>query len=297
MEKVKGVLSVLGILFGLYYFVLKPDYSWKDSHIRAAVERNWTLIDSASVTFSLNPIRWFKPKIDQLTFMSELGVTRINDSLIAGQHMLIFTTLEDEADQIGKNIVVCDCKNLKEYSFDMNQEFDMAVLKRKHASTARKSVVDFLCPKNKSYSLVDYRGREYDVSNLILSGVYSAEEHNGNVMKLTPTWPYIATSYDEELIRNAVLNSDLRVDFINNTSNLYSDSVFKSLQYLKSDLVWTEESIDVRDIYSLNLIVGGLAKECLVFIVGNRNNQGVYEQNHTWEVIDSNEMLIGLLIQ
>lgn len=288
------------MVIGFYYFFLKPDYAWKDSRIRQAASSGWVLIDSASASFSINPIYWFKPPINHLNFIYPKGTARINDTIMIGAEQIINSNNENGEDLIGQNLIVCDCKNSKEYRWPKGLNFELGLLHNMNSIPLRRSIRQYLCSRNKYFYVLDIFGNEIDISNLMISGQYSSLDHNGRVYDLQSTDPYLLEAIDEADLRKAFRGLKTVLDSsINNSFNEFSDSLYKHFKYSKSDILIIQDqdgyekmSIVVGDFYESNSHDISLSGPKRMVLIRDMNNPELLNHSHNWRTCDSTMTLL-----
>lgn len=205
-----NILIVTVVAVVIYFLLIRPNYNWEHT-IKSQAEKDTLTFLSQDKTWELfRPWTWFVNPVNEIWFTKAGEYGRVDDSTMIG-HIYEF---KKGADAEKLNFYVFyNCKDhsshiLENADSSLLGNFDSNKVKwyREESSSPTGKIVDYFCSKNKKYTMMDYRGREIDVSNFIINGFYSLKDSNAKyIFELINNKPYMPVSKDNLIISDGII--------------------------------------------------------------------------------------------
>jgi len=250
------ILIYIGIISFISYTVWF-DYYWHERTKRRMEKAGWVFISEEEGHLSLNPsLRpWtvFKQPISHMSFAKKYDVARVDENRIAGHINRIerdgFETIFHES------FALFNCKsnfiklyeNLDELKSDLNTKYESN-------SSIESIEFDYFCSKNvgKPYLMFDGFGREIDITNYIISDLYSIIDSSDNIInRLKNNNPYKPNESDEIAIEKGFelwLNQNYNLNI-----NKFKEKLFTITNYKYSQMGFTTP----LDVYGFEISIDG----------------------------------------
>lgn len=229
-EKLSTIATITGIGLFIYFFWIRPDYNWADKIIENKKADNWILITKSESGALIKPWTWFKTPVTSLWFAKKNDIARLDSVTMAG-HIYAANYYNDKTEGSEyyevfncaeyKSVILENPAELK--TFDQNK----AEWFKNKKGTPGGDLLDYYCSKNKKYTMLDFFGQDVDISNYIISEMYSLVDTSQYIFEIKNNNPYIPTAKDEKIIRDAI-NKWLNENYPNQTFNLPKDIYSKS---------------------------------------------------------------------
>lgn len=88
-----------------------------------------------------------------------------------------------------------------------NKEFEKLEWTKEEKNTPGGKILEYFCSQNKEYTMLNIWGEKVDISNYIISGLYSPKERLSNhIFEIINNNPYVPTQDDEQIIHAGISN-------------------------------------------------------------------------------------------
>lgn len=233
-EKLSTIATIAGIVLFVYLFWIRPDYNWADKIIENRTTDGWELITKSESGDLIKPWTWFKTPITGLWFAKKGDIARFDSMTMVGH--IFSTNYYDDKTEGSEYYEVFNCLDYKSVIF--NNLSDLKTFDPNKTDWYKISkgspggdLLEYFCSKNKKYTMLDVFGQEVDISNYIISGMYSLLDSSKYIFEILNNNPYIPTQQDEEMIRTAIkdwLDENYPAQICNLPENIYTISSYKS---------------------------------------------------------------------
>jgi len=206
-KKIILIATIVGIGIFIYIYWIRADYNWAEKTIYRETKSDWQLISKLKSKIFLKPWTWFKEPVTQLVFIKKKDLARMDSITMVG-HIYLTSILDEESEGYeyyeifncleNKSIIIQDLKDVK--TLDLSK-IDWSKEKK---ILSKENLFKYYCEKNKKYIMIDYRGREIDISNYIISGEYSLLNSSKYIDTIKNNYPYLLVQNDEILIKEAI---------------------------------------------------------------------------------------------
>lgn len=229
--------TALAVGLFIYFFWIQPDYNWARKIIEKKSNEDWILVTQKESGDLIKPWTWFKTPITSLWFAKRNDILRIDSAIIAG-HVYSISRIDDKTE----GAEYFELFNSEEYGShilnkpdDLNSvKFDQIKWTNHKKGTPGGDLIDYFSSKNKKYTMVSIFGEEVDVSNYIITGMYSSKDTVSQyIFELTNNNPYRPTIKDEKILQEGLkkwLFHKFPLAPISLDSNLYNKVKYFSSQ-------------------------------------------------------------------
>lgn len=202
--------TVLAVGIFIYLFWIRPDYNWAQKIIEKKSNEDWILITQTESGEIIKPWTWFKTPITNLWFAKRNDILRIDSTIIAG-HVYSISRIEEKTE----GVEYFELFNKSEYGShivtkpdDLNSiKFEEIKWTKHRKGTPGGDLIDYFSSKNKKYTMVSVFGDVIDISNLIITGMYSSKDTVSQyIFELSNNNPYKPTIEDEKIIHEGLKN-------------------------------------------------------------------------------------------
>jgi len=248
----KQTFKIIAVVFGIglliYYFKARYDYSWADTKIEEAKKERYILIAELKSSSILKPWTWFKKPITEVWFTKPSELARIDSSIIIGHIWKYMYRDKPEFEQyyVLYNSLLYSSHVIenRDSLFIRNHAFDKLKWTIEEPNTPGGKILEYFSSKNKYYYMINVWGKEIDISNYIITGLYSPIGSGSKcISELINNNPYIPTEKDEPIIRDGV-SKWIRENYPNVNFTL-EPKMFKKVKYKSSHLGIFNNIIDV----------------------------------------------------
>lgn len=286
-EKLTTIATITGIGLFIYFFWIRPDYKWADELIENKTKDHWILITKSESGSFIKPWTWFKTPVTNLWFVKKGDIARLDSIYMAG-HIYVASYYDDKT-KGDEYYEVFDCIENKSVIFENPNDlktFDPQKSNwfKKEKGTPGGDLLDYYCSKNKKYTMLDFFGQKVDISNLIISEMYSLVDTSKYIFEIKNNNPYIPTQSDEKLIRDAIMKW-LNENYPNQTFELPKD-IYTKCKYAISRMGFGIPA----DIYTVEITPNAeLGKLLIEFDFTRQSIPQQYSKKDEVRILNSNE--------
>jgi hypothetical protein len=261
-EKLSTLASIAGIGLFIYFFWIRPDYSWANEIIETKTNEDWILVATSTSAAIIKPWTLFQAPVTDIWFAKKGDIARLDDTHMIGH--IYSASYNDDKTEGYEYFKIFNCSENKSVILDNDSEitnFDptKADWIASEEGTPGAKIMDYYCAQNKQYSMLNFLGEDIDISNYIISGKYSLVDTSQFIFEIRNNYPYVPTMDDEVLLRDAI-TSWLHEKYTNENFNLPLD-LYSKCKYKTSLLTYGIPD----DIYTVeinpNLKIGKIAIE------------------------------------
>jgi hypothetical protein len=243
----KKILTRIGIVIaiGLFIYIscIRPDYSWAKKTIDKQTKKDWILVSKAE-SGDIKPWTWFKAPIKELWFAKRNELLRIDSSTMVGN--IYYASYIDDKSEGTEYLELFNSVEYGSHILDKNEDIntinykDIKWMKQKKG-TPGGDLIDYYNSKNKKYFMSNIFGEDIDISNFIITGLYSStrgsylsnDTTSKYIVELVNNNPYKPTKKDEGIIRDGIskfLFQEHPIHSIKLDSNLFEKVKYSSSQ-------------------------------------------------------------------
>lgn len=206
-NKLSKFATIAGIILFVYIFWIRPDYNWAEKIIETKTNEGWELITKSETGDLIKPWTWFKIPTTNLWFVKKGDVARFDSITMVG-HIYSASYYNDKTEG-SEYYEVFNCSDYKSTIFHNIEDlktFDpnKADWYKNKTGSPGGDILEYFCSKNKKYTMLDVFGQDVDISNYIISGMYSLIDSSKYIFEIKNNYPYIPTPKDEDIIRSAI---------------------------------------------------------------------------------------------